>query len=351
MRFSCARVVGFIALALLPRALLAQPVAVPPINAPMTPHGTPVYFDRYVANLMDFGFVYLDTQALTAGFIDVLGKCAIPQLSPVSNLWTALDCNGVTILGFDAPSNTLVVNSTNRQCWLLRVTSCSGTSFPNKQAFGFVPGSWSYIKTWNTQIFAANAGPDPQGRFWKLSCSVPGPNPTQCIWSITGGGATPTAAPTLPPGTPSLTPVVPPSPTPTVCNLPPWGQPGPFGRCYDCAGNVVGDQPCGPKTATPAPSLTAAARTPTRTRTRTATAAVATVTATTTCPPCPTLPGVPTVPFRTPTAPAGAASGIPTGAWVGLGALVAILAGWFYRRLRKPPDTPENPGPPSQEGK
>ena len=36
----------------------AQPVAVPPINAPMTPHGTPVYFDRYVANLMDFGFVY-----------------------------------------------------------------------------------------------------------------------------------------------------------------------------------------------------------------------------------------------------------------------------------------------------
>jgi hypothetical protein len=344
MRFSCARVVGSIALALLPRALPAQTVTVPPIDAPMSKHGTPIYFGRYVANLMDFGFVYLDTQALTAGFIDVLGKCAIPQLSPASNLWTALDCNGVTTLGFAA--NTLVVNNGGASCAALRVGSCSGVPFNKKYAFGFAPGTWAYDKAWNTQVAATNAGPDSQGRFWELTCSTPGPNPTNCVWTVIGGGPTPTPAPTLPPGTPSRTPVVPPSPTPTVCNLPPWGQPGPFGRCYDCAGNVVGDQPCGPKTATPAPSLTAA-----RTRTRTATAALATVTATATCPPCPTLPGVPTVPFRTPTAPSGEASGIPTGAWVGLGALAAILIGWFYRRLRKPPDTPENPGPPSQEGK
>jgi len=321
----------------------AQPVAVPPINAPMTPHGTPVYFDRYVANLMDFGFVYLDTQALTAGFVDVLGKCAIPQLSPVSNLWTALDCNGVTILGFDAPSNTLVVNSTNRQCWLLRVGSCGGTSFPNKQAFGFVPGSWSYIKTWNTQIFAANAGPDPQGRFWKLSCSVPGPNPTQCVWSISGGGSTPTPAPTggptwSPSPAASATPVLrSPTPVPTRTITP--GGPCmpvwlPDGRCI-CQGTT---NPC--PVASPSPT-----RTPIPAMTKTPTAR---------CSPCPTCPpalvltvtaiALPTVPFRTPTASTSGPGKSP-GLWLGIGALfLAGLAGArkLWQKAKEKFWTPKN---------
>jgi hypothetical protein len=268
---------------------------VPPINGPISKTGpAPIYLagGRYLINYMDWGFIYLDSGALTSNYIHVLGKCAIPQLSPASNLWTALDCNGITDASQDPVTGTVVINSMNGQCAALHVGSCSGTFFPKKYAFGFAPGTWVYDKTWNTQVLTApnTTGPDSQGRKWQLSCTAPSPNPTNCIWSVLGTGPTPTAAPTHPgqpsPTRTSVAPPTPPAPTATPCNLPPWGQPGPFGRCYDCQGNVVGDQPCGPKTATPVSTVT-----PVRTATRSAT-----------CPPCPCLTPTsrPTVGFRTP---------------------------------------------------
>lgn len=61
---------------------------------------------------------------------------------------------------------------------------------------------------------------------------------------------TPTERPTEP------VPTAPPARTPTPCIDVPGGRPGPFGWCYDCAGNQLGEQPCAAPTVRPTPRPT-----------------------------------------------------------------------------------------------
>ena len=332
----------------------AQTVNVPPIPAATSVHGQPMYFQSYVANLMDYGFVWLDSGNLTAGYINALGKCAIPNMMPASNLWTALDCNGLGTIGYDF-SGVVVLNNLNGQCKILNRGTCQGPRNPgSKDAFGFVPGTWGYVSAWNTQVFTQPGGPDPQGRFWNLSCTPPGFGNTVCTWTVSGG-ATPTPAPTVT-GGPTWSPTPHASATPALRSPTPaptrtWTPGGPCvpvylpdGRCV-CQGTST---LCPVTTPTPPPQARTATvvppsptrspevtATPTPKRTPTsANSPVATQTFTNT-----PYPRMTVIPVKTKTPPSGAGGlGQSPGLWVAIGAFVAgaiAAVRKFWQRMKE----------------
>lgn len=106
------------------------------------------------------------------------------------------------------------------------------------------------------------------------------------------GTPTPTKVPTVAVKTPTIGP---PPATATPCVNVPGGIPGPFGMCYDCAGNPIGVQPCAvlpaSPTVTPSP-----VKTPTAGITTTVTAVATAIVP-------PPRPSVTVVPFKTPIPP------------------------------------------------
>src|SRR5438552_19115524 len=47
------------------------------------------YSDKYVIGSMDYGFIWLDSTALTSGYVGVLGKCvgSVAPPAPVTNFY------------------------------------------------------------------------------------------------------------------------------------------------------------------------------------------------------------------------------------------------------------------------
>src|SRR5262245_11726065 len=56
----------------------------------------PIYNGQYVLKQTDFGFLWLDTVAMTGGLVQVEAKCGLGQPPPVTNLYVIGDCNGIT---------------------------------------------------------------------------------------------------------------------------------------------------------------------------------------------------------------------------------------------------------------
>ncbi len=138
-------------------------------------------------------------------------------------------------------------------------------------------------------------GGTPTSAAWRVDAvQRPSPNnpaPDFDYYLSTTGAPTPTPGPTQPPAPtapPNATATPAPSPTPCTGGI----VPGPFGRCYDCAGNVVPGYEniggvCVPTTSTPTRTATAP---PTSSPTNPPASPTASPTSTSTPAPSPTTP-------------------------------------------------------------
>ena len=316
---------------------VAQTVPVA-VNGYITVQGVPaIYNTQYVMKQTDFGFLWLDTVAMSGGQVQALSKCS-PWPYSKSNIYTAGDCNGITDI--ETNGGSVVARVLTGNCYATEVVgSCGGAKQkPPVVYFLFGLGAgFPYLGS-GTDIGQNSQKTDPEGRTWGATCGPPGPV-TSCLWAVTGSGeptATPgvTWTPSFATATPlpaTATPV--PSARATATAVPTSGGPCvPFftsdGQCH-CLNNPGMSCPVQP-TATRSPT-----KTPTRTPTvfPTAPPELRTATPVPTFGPSPTatiIPRTTVVPVKTP-APPSASTTIKTTALLIVGGVLLIAVIYFVK--------------------
>lgn len=143
---------------------------------------TKIYTGKYVAHATDGGFIWLDSVAMTGGFVQAVGHCGVGTPTPVTNLYTKGDCSGITSIGSDG--NYVVANNFNGQCSILQ-NGCGGAPY-SFTGLGFRVGTWQWDPSWTTPVQGSPGGQsaDPQGRTWGVQVV----NPNLFRWFVTGGG-------------------------------------------------------------------------------------------------------------------------------------------------------------------
>src|SRR5262249_20432098 len=76
--------------------------------------GDPIYNGKYVIKQSDFGFFWLDTQALEPGHVQATGKCNGFSPPSDSGIYVLGDCNGITSVS--SSGNVVLVRNFNGQC-------------------------------------------------------------------------------------------------------------------------------------------------------------------------------------------------------------------------------------------
>jgi hypothetical protein len=260
-----------IALLFFPVGLFAQTVNVTTPGI-VSIAGIPrVYNERYVMQATDFGFLWVDTIGLMGGLVQAESKCGIGLPPSNTSIYVLGDCNGTG--GIHSSGSSVIVDQFNGQCGACSV-GCGGSRDDGHYNFLFLLGSsWAYVGPDQPAIADSTQTADLSGRHWTV---VPTDSTALHFRWTAGGGGTPTPGTigTITPTrirTPMLATVTPippvvPTFTPGTCVNVPWGRVGPYGRCYNCAGNIVpglalsfttGDPCVAPGGTTPVPTLTA----------------------------------------------------------------------------------------------
>lgn len=152
-----------------PDAAPAEDAAPPPavtvtIPTSVSAHPEQIYFGKFVAHAMNWGFIWLDTVAFTAGYVAALGYCNALVGPPVTGWYVVGDCNGISTIASDGA--TITVNNYNGQCNAVQ-HGCGGERGAFV-AFPFKVGTWEFLG--NTNNFAQDSGQatDPKGRAWQV---------------------------------------------------------------------------------------------------------------------------------------------------------------------------------------
>ena len=143
----------------------------------------PIYNGQYVLQQTDFGFLWLDTVAMTAGLVQVEAKCDVGQPPPVTNLYVIGDCNGITDI--KSTGNVVLARQLSGQCGAAR-RGCTGPRDDGHVYFVFSLGTWALITDNGTGNEAGDSTQtaDPQGRTW----TVIQIDLSHFAWHVTRGG-------------------------------------------------------------------------------------------------------------------------------------------------------------------
>lgn len=151
----------------------------PPADVPVTVNGiasltgqSAIYNGQYVLWQTDFGFLWLDTVALTAGHIQAEGYCVASTPPSNSGLYVIGDCNGISYVYSSAA--LVEVFQFSGQCSVS--TGCGGPSAPFASRLFFQLGSWAYLGDQDYQpgdIVNSTQTTDPQGFTWKVEIVMP----------------------------------------------------------------------------------------------------------------------------------------------------------------------------------
>ena len=145
------------ALALADEVPYASPGIISITGVPM------IYNDKYAIQKTDFGFLWLDTQSLQPGIVQVEAKCGLQQPNPATGIYVLGDCNGIT--NVSSSGNTVVARQFSGQCGAATI-GCGGTRTNGTGIFGFRLGTWEYLgENWD-DIPDSTQTADLQGRTW-----------------------------------------------------------------------------------------------------------------------------------------------------------------------------------------
>src|ERR1700693_1910454 len=126
----------------LPGLLSAQSVPIS-TSGVVSIGGVPrVYNGRYVLQLSDYGFFWLDTTTLTPGHVQAVPKCGVGMPPSDSNLYPLGDCN--TITDVTTSSSQVLVRLTSGQCRSMS-RGCGGPRDDGHWGFLFGLGNWQYL--------------------------------------------------------------------------------------------------------------------------------------------------------------------------------------------------------------
>lgn len=160
---------------------------VPDVNAMQV---TQIYFGKYVAYAFDWGFAWLDVDALTAGYVQAMGYCNNLVQPPSSGWYVVGDCNGISTIASDGTS--IYVLNFNGQCDVIQ-HGCGSVERGVFAAFAFQVGTWAFQPTSDPNYapsvppWPADSGQktDPYGRTWKLTnLSTPSITNATYEWSL-----------------------------------------------------------------------------------------------------------------------------------------------------------------------
>ena len=126
--------------------------------------GPPIYNGKYVIKQSDFGFFWLDTEALMPGHVQAESKCNGYQPPSDTEIYVIGDCNGIT--NVSSSGNAVLVRQLNGQCGAA-VHSCGGPRDDGHVRFTFALGTFVYLGDLG-EIPDSTQASDPQGRTWTL---------------------------------------------------------------------------------------------------------------------------------------------------------------------------------------
>jgi hypothetical protein len=148
----------------------------------------PVYNGQYVLKQTDFGFLWLDTVALTGGLVQVEAKCWVGQPVPVTNLYVIGDCNGITDIL--STGSVVLARQLSGQCGAA-TRGCNGPRDDGHAFFVFALGTWDLLTDNGTgnEAGVSTQTADLQGRTWTaLQIDL-----SHFAWHVTRGPTIPVA--------------------------------------------------------------------------------------------------------------------------------------------------------------
>ncbi len=146
----------------------------------------PIYNGQYVLQTTDFGFLWLDTVALTSGLVEAEAKCGVGQPPSNSNLYVIGDCNGTS--NISSSGNYVLVRQYNSQCGAV-TKGCDGPQIRGPARLTFKLGTWTYLGDLGDLADSTQTA-DPQGRTWWIETQ----DLTHYIWHAKGVPTTPPTA-------------------------------------------------------------------------------------------------------------------------------------------------------------
>jgi hypothetical protein len=124
----------------------------------------PVYSGRYVLQMTEYGFFWLDSQALVGGHIQAVSKCSGGLPVSDSGYYVLADCNSIT--NVSASGSLALVRMSSGQCGAQSL-GCGGPRSDGHFRFTFGLGTWDY-KGDLGEIPDSTDTADPLGRTWTL---------------------------------------------------------------------------------------------------------------------------------------------------------------------------------------
>ncbi len=152
----------------LPTLSLAQNVSVTVDGVVGLINGQPaIYSGKYVLQMTEYGFFWLDTAALSAGHVQAVSKCVTGFPPSDTGFYVLADCNSIT--NVSASGLLAVVRMTSGQCGA-QSAGCGGPRDDGHWRFTFGLGTWDY-KGDLGEIPESTDTADPLGRTWSIDAA------------------------------------------------------------------------------------------------------------------------------------------------------------------------------------
>jgi len=152
----------------LPRLSMAQNVSVTVDGVVGLINGQPaIYSGRYVLQMTEYGFFWVDTAALSGGHVQAVSKCVSGFPPSETGFYVLADCNSIT--NVSASGNLAVVRMTSGQCGA-QSAGCGGPRDDGHWRFTFGLGTWDY-KGDLGEIPDSTDTADPLGRTWSIDAA------------------------------------------------------------------------------------------------------------------------------------------------------------------------------------
>ncbi len=153
---------------LLPGLSMAQNVFVSVDGVVGIINGQPaIYSGKYVLQMTEFGFFWLDTAALLGGHVQAVSKCVSGFPPSDTGFYVLADCNSIT--NVSASGVLAVVRMTSGQCGA-QSAGCGGRRDDGHWRFTFGLGTWDY-KGDLGEIPDSTDTADPLGRTWSIDAT------------------------------------------------------------------------------------------------------------------------------------------------------------------------------------